>query len=97
LLSAHCTVGQRIAVGVEKSVVGLTVGVDIDYGPSAVLDTVEPEPSQLAGPVDAHRPGARAVVGEVGSGAGMVAHEVVGEAVSVEVGHRVVDQTVTVE
>ncbi len=91
-------VGKPVAVGIGQPVVALPVRVDIDQWSTGVLHSVEPEPPQLPRPIDGrHRPGAGAVVGEeLGSGR-VVADHVVGHAVTVQVGHRVVEQTVTVE
>src|SRR5690349_21801870 len=62
-----------------------------------MLDAVEPEPPQQPGRVEAHRPGAGAVVGEVRGCRTVIADQMVGDVVSIQVGHRVVEQTVTVE
>ncbi len=62
-----------------------------------MLDAVEAEPPQLPGTVDADRPGAGPVVGEIGRFGGVISDQMVGHAVAVEVGHRVVKQAVAVE
>jgi hypothetical protein len=65
--------------------------------PSEVLHPVESEPPQLPRPVDADRPGAGPVVGEERGVRSVVADQVVGEAVTVQVCHRIVEQPVAVE
>ena len=87
-------VSQPVAVDVEQPVVGLTIAVHVDRRPTHLLDAVEAEPPQLPAAVDAHRPRARPVVGEV---ALAVQHGVVGDAIAVEVGQRVVDTAVAVD
>lgn len=65
-----------------------------------MLDAVEPIPAQLSAAVDGDRPGPRSVVDEVAFRGAVVVdveYGVVGNVVAVEVGQRVIAQTVAVE
>lgn len=62
-----------------------------------MLDAVEPIPAQLSAAVDGDRPGPRSVVDEVAFRGAVVVdveYGVVGNVVAVEVGQRVIAQTV---